>query len=37
VIANDKTLIVAAENGLFLYDYSDPNNLKKLSRVAAYY
>lgn len=37
VIATDKTLIVAAENGLFLYDYTDPKNLKKLSRVADYY
>ena len=37
LIASNKTLIEAAENGLLLYDYSDPNNLKKLSRVAVYY
>jgi hypothetical protein len=36
VVTGNNTLIVAAENGLFLYDYSDPNNLRKLSRVAAY-
>jgi hypothetical protein len=36
VITGSNTLIVAADNGLYLYDYTDPNNIRKLSRVARY-
>lgn len=36
VITGNNILIVAAENGLYLYDYSDPNNIKRLSKVASY-
>jgi len=36
VITGNNTLIVAADNGLYLYDYTDPNNIKRLSKVASY-
>jgi hypothetical protein len=36
VITGNNTLIVAADNGLYLYDYTDPKNIKKLSKIASY-
>jgi len=36
VITGNNTLIVAADNGLYLYDYTNPNNIKRLSKVASY-
>lgn len=33
VIAFNKVAIVSAKDGLYQYDYSDPNNIKQLSRI----
>ena len=34
VIAFNKVAIVSAKDGLYQYDYSDPNNIKQLSRIS---
>lgn len=33
VIAYNKVAIVSAKDGLYQYDYSDPNNIKQLSKI----
>ncbi|RYD82599.1 MAG: hypothetical protein EOP53_03265 [Sphingobacteriales bacterium] len=34
VIPNENTLILTSKSGIYQYDYSDPKNLKLLSRIA---
>lgn len=36
VITKNNTLIVAADNGLFQYDYTNPDNIYKLAKISGY-